>query len=110
MFEKGHKKYGGRKAGTKNKTNSEIRLNASIMLQSQLDNLEKKLPTLNDADYIKAIALLFKVVLPAQKQIETETINHPTEFQIEIVDKIEQATEKQVDTAIDKWVENSRNK
>ena len=100
MFTKGHDKIGGRKKGTQNKTSTEIRKNATIMLQSQLDVLKEKLPKLNDSDYIKAIALLFKHVLPAQKQIETDTISHPTNFQVEIIDRLSQVSDKDIDAAI----------
>ena len=100
MFTKGHDKIGGRKKGTQNKTSTEIRKNATIMLQSQLDVLKEKLPKLNDADYIKAIALLFKHVLPAQKQIETDTITHPVNSQVEIIDRLTQVSDKDIDAAI----------
>lgn len=100
MFTKGHDKIGGRKKGTQNKTSTEIRKNATIMLQSQLDVLKEKLPKLNDSDYIKAIALLFKHVLPAQKQIETDTISHPVNFQVEIIDRLTQVSDKDIDAAI----------
>ena len=62
----------------------EIREVSAMLLQGQLEALQDKLPTLKDSDYIKAIGLLMKHVLPAQKQIEVETVNHPTEFQIEL--------------------------
>jgi len=100
MFTKGHDKIGGRKKGTQNKTSTEIRKNATLMLQSELDVLKEKLPKLNDSDYIKAIALLFKHVLPAQKQIETDTISHPTNFQVEIIDRLSQVSDKDIDAAI----------
>jgi len=105
MFQKGHEKIGGRKKGTQNKTSTEIRKNATLMLQSELDVLKEKLPTLNDADYIKAIALLFKHVLPAQKQIETESINHPVNFQVEIIDRLSQVSDAEVENAIEKSIQ-----
>ena len=81
-----------------------------MLLQGQLDALQEKLPTLKDSDYIKAIGLLMKHVLPAQKQVEVETVNHPKEFQIEILDRIEQVSNDYLDNSIDEWVENQRNK
>ena len=110
MFQKGHEKIGGRQKGTQNKTSTEIRKNATIMLQSELDVLKEKLPKLNDSDYIKAIALLFKHVLPSQKQIEVDTIDHPVNFQVEIIDRLSQVTEKECEAAIDDWVQDKRNK
>ena len=81
-----------------------------MLLQGQLEALQDKLPTLKDSDYIKAIGLLMKHVLPAQKQVEVETVNHPTEFTIEILDRIEQVSNDDLDKSIDQWVDNQRNK
>ena len=109
-FEKGHTQSTGRPKGSQNKVSKEIREVSAMLLQGQLEALQEKLPTLKDSDYIKAIGLLMKHVLPAQKQVEVETINHPTEFQIEILDRIEQVSNDDLDNSIDEWVENQRNK
>ena len=109
-FEKGHNQSTGRPKGSQNKVSKEIRDVSAMLLQGQLDALQEKLPTLKDSDYIKAIGLLMKHVLPAQKQVEVETVNHPTEFQIEILDRIEQVSNDDLDNSIDEWVENQRNK
>jgi len=39
-------------------------------------------------------------VLPAQKQIETDTISHPVNFQVEIIDRLTQVSDKDIDAAI----------
>ena len=109
-FEKGHSHSTGRPKGSQNKVSKEIRDVSAMLLQGQLDALQEKLPTLKDSDYIKAIGLLMKHVLPAQKQVEVETVNHPTEFQIEILDRIEQVSNDDLDNSIDEWVKNQRNK
>ena len=96
----GKKKKGGRKKGTKNLVSKEIRANSALMLQSELDVLKEKLPRLNDADYLKAISMLFKHVLPSQKQIETETFEQNTNFQVEIIDRLSQVSDKDIDAAI----------
>ena len=99
-FKPGNKKKGGRKKGTKNLVSKEIRANSALMLQSELDVLKEKLPRLNDADYLKAISMLFKHVLPSQKQIETETFEQNTNFQVEIIDRLSQVSDKDIDAAI----------
>ena len=109
-FEKGHTHSTGRPKGSTNKVSKEIREVSAMLLQGQLEALQDKLPTLKDSDYIKAIGLLMKHVLPAQKQVEVETVNHPTEFTIEILDRIEQVSNEDLDNSIDEWVENQRNK
>ena len=109
-FKKGMQKTGGRTKGVSNNVSKEIREVSAMLLQGQLEALQDKLPTLKDSDYIKAIGLLMKHVLPAQKQIEVETVNHPTEFTIEILDRIEQVSNDDLDKSIDQWVDNQRNK
>ena len=51
-----------------------------------------------------------KHVLPAQKQVEVDTIQHPTEFQIEVIDKLADVSNEDLDKSIDQWVDNQRNK
>jgi len=109
-FKKGMQKTGGRTKGVNNNVSKEIREVSAMLLQGQLEALQDKLPTLKDSDYIKAIGLLMKHVLPAQKQVEVETVNHPTEFTIEILDRIEQVSNDDLDKSIDQWVDNQRNK
>ncbi|MDA9290217.1 hypothetical protein N9P91_00335 [bacterium] len=109
-FEKGHNHSTGRPKGSTNKVSKEIREVSAMLLQGQLEALQEKLPTLKDSDYIKAIGLLMKHVLPAQKQVEVEIVNHPTEFTIEILDRIEQVSNDDLDKSIDQWVDNQRNK
>ena len=110
MFRKGHEKTGGRKKGTQNKTSTEIREVSAALLQGELETLKELLPTLKPEQYLKAIAMLYKVVVPQQRQIETETINEPTEFTVEIIDRLSQVTENEAEAAIDDWVQNKRNK
>ena len=103
-FKPGNKKKGGRKKGTKNLVSKEIRANAALLLESELDVFKEKLPTLSDADYLKAIAMLFKHVLPSQKQIETETFEQNTNFTVEIIDKLSQVSDADVDAEIMKSI------
>jgi len=109
-FEKGHNQSTGRPKGSTNLVSKEIREVSALLLQGQLEALQDKLPTLKDSDYIKAIGLLMKHVLPAQKQIEVDTIQHPTEFQIEVINKLADVSNEDLDKSIDEWVENQRNK
>ena len=99
-FEKGHNHSTGRPKGSTNKVSKEIREVSAMLLQGQLEALQDKLPTLKDSDYIKAIGLLMKHVLPAQKQIEVDTIQHPTEITVEILERLETYTDEDVHDAI----------
>ena len=99
-FEKGHTHSTGRPKGSTNLVSKEIREVSAMLLQGQLEALQDKLPTLKDSDYIKAIGLLMKHVLPAQKQIEVDTIQHPTEITVEILERLETYTDEDVHDAI----------
>ena len=109
-FEKGNKLSKGRPKGATNKTSKAIREVSALMLEGQMELLEKKLPTLKDADYIKAIGLLYKYVVPQQKQIEMEVQNEDMSFQIEIIDRLDQVTNKQAEEVLDSLVEDALEK
>jgi hypothetical protein len=109
-FEKGNNLGKGRPKGSSNLVSKEIREFSAMLLQGELEILKAKLPTLNDGDYLKAIAMLYKNVLPAQKQIEQTEPEHPLNFEIQIIDKLSDVTDKEVDAAIDSYVIGQRNK
>jgi len=109
-FKPGHEKTGGRTKNQKNHVSKEIRKVSAALLQGELETLKELLPTLKPDQYLKAIAMLYKVVVPQQRQIETETIDHPVNFQVEIIDRLSQVTEKECEAAIDTWVQDKRNK
>ena len=48
------------------------------------------------------MGMLMKHVLPQQKQIEQNTFEHPTNFQIEIIDRIDQVRD---DNTLDKVID-----
>ena len=110
MFQKGMTKTGGRTKNTKNHVSKEIRKVTAALLQGELETLKELLPTLKPDQYLKAIAMLYKVVVPQQRQIEHDNINEPTEITVEIIDRLSQVTENEAEAAIDTWVQDKRNK
>jgi len=109
-FEKGHKFGKGRPKGSQNKTSKDIREVSAMILSGQLEELESRLSSLKDSDYIKAIGMLMKHTLPAQKQIEASIEKEEMNFQIEIIDRIDQVTNKQVEEVLDELVEEETRK
>ena len=103
-FTKGMQKSGGRSKNQPNKISNDIRLASAMLLEGQIDALAELLPKLKPAEYIKALQMLFKVAVPQQKQIETETINHPTNFQVEIIDRLSQVSDSDIEDAIQKSI------
>ena len=101
-FEKGHTYGKGRPAGSKNKNSKEIREMITQIVADNLDETKQRLSNLKDAEYFKAMGMLMKHVLPAQKHIEQNTFDHPTNFQIEIIDRIDQVRD---DNTLDKVID-----
>ena len=99
--EKGHTYGKGRPKGSTNKNSREIRELITQIVADNLDETKQRLSNLKDADYFKAMGMLMKHVLPAQKQIEQNTVDHPTNFVIEVIDRIDQVNDKTLDKAID---------
>ena len=105
-FQKDRTKTGGRAKGKMNTVSNEIRLASAMILEGQIEVLEALLPTLKPSDYLKALQMLYKVTVPIQKQIEVDTIEHPTNFQIEIIETLKAFSDSDVDMAIDNQVKN----
>ena len=99
-FEKGHNHSTGRPKGSQNKVSKEIREVSAMLLQGELETLKELLPTLKPEQYLKAIAMLYKVVVPQQKIVQADVTNHPTEITVEILERLETYTDKDVHDAI----------
>ena len=72
------------------------------IVADNLDETKQRLSNLKDADYFKAMGMLMKHVLPQQKQIEQVNDDMPTNFQIEIIDRIDQVRD---DNTLDKVID-----
>ena len=107
-FSKGMQKSGGRSKNQPNKISKNIRFASAMLLEGQIEVLAELLPKLKPAEYLKALQMLYKVAVPQQRQIEVDTIEHPTEFKIEIIETLKGYSDADVDTAIDAYVENQR--
>ena len=101
-FEKGHTYGKGRPKGSTNKNSREIREMITQIVADNLDETKQRLSNLKDADYFKAMGMLMKHVLPQQKQIEQVNDDMPTNFQIEIINRIDQVRD---DNTLDKVID-----
>ncbi len=72
------------------------------IVADNLDETKQRLSNLKDADYFKAMGMLMKHVLPQQKQIEQVNDDMPTNFQIEIINRIDQVKD---DNTLDKVID-----
>ena len=106
-FEKGHKLSTGRPKGSVNKVSKEIREVSAMILQGEIETLKERLKSLNDSDYIKAIGLLFKYCVPQQQQIALDVQQEQQNITVEIIDRLEQVTNEEVEEAIFKQADES---
>ena len=87
----------GRKAGVPNKITAEIKERLATILNEAMDSIDVK--TLTVSERLKLIQIGIQYVIPRLKH--TEEINEvPTNFQIEIIDRISQVSDKELDKAI----------
>ena len=71
-------KYGGRSIGTPNQTTAEVREKFSLLLENNIDNIQRDIDLLEPKDRIKTILELAKFVIPVLRSTEliAETENN----------------------------------
>ena len=87
-----------RKKGIPNKITSKVKDKLSDIVNDALDYLD--LETFSKAERLKLIQIGLQYVIPRLKQVEEVTDEMPREFQIEIIDRISQVSDKELDKAI----------
>lgn len=67
-FEKGHKKAGGRKAGTPNKATTDIKTKIAALIDTRFDAISDDLEQLDPKDRVAAYLKFMEYVLPKQRE------------------------------------------
>jgi hypothetical protein len=93
------KKYGGRTKGTPNKLSNEIKEKLSKVLMNAMSTLDIDSMTQNER--LKLIQIGLTYVVPKLKHTE-EIREEPREFQTEIIDRLTDYSDKDLDEAIRK--------
>ena len=88
----------GRKLGVPNKITAEVKEKLANILDEAIDSIDIK--TMTKAERIKLIQIGLQYVIPRLKQVEEVTDEMPTNFQIEIIDRLSKKTDKELDEAI----------
>ena len=87
----------GRKAGVPNKITAEIKERLATILNEAMDSIDVK--TLTVSERLKLIQIGIQYVIPRLKHTE-EVREEPRNFQIEIIDRLTDYSDKQLDDAI----------
>ena len=89
------KKFGGRTKGTPNKLNSEIKDKLSSIISEAIDSFD--IEDMTKAERLKLIQLGLPYIITKPQQ---EEIQEQQNFTIEIIDRLSDYSDKQLDNAI----------
>ena len=67
-FEKGRLKTGGRKAGSANRTSTDIKIRIANLIDEQFDNIAYDMSLLEPKDRVSAYMKLMEYVVPKQRE------------------------------------------
>ena len=87
-----------RPKGSPNKLTSIIKDKLGDILSEAIDSLDIK--EMNKAERLKLIQIGIQYVIPRLKQVDNVEDEMPTNFQIEIIDRLSKKTDKELDEAI----------
>jgi len=99
------KKFGGRTKGTPNKLNSEIKDKLSSIISEAIDSFD--IENMTKAERLKLIQLGMPYIITKPQQ---EEIQEQQNITVEIIDRLDQVTDKETDAAIDNYAMGQRNK
>ena len=99
------KKFGGRTKGTPNKLNSEIKDKLSSIISEAIDSFD--IADMTKAERLKLIQLGMPYIITKPQQ---EEIQEQQNITVEIIDRLEQVTDKETEAAIDNYAMGQRNK
>ena len=87
-----------RPKGSPNKITSEIKERLSQIIMNAMSSIDIDLMTQNEK--LKLIQIGLTYVIPRLKQVDNVEDEMPTNFQIEIIDRLSKKTDKELDEAI----------
>ena len=90
-----------RPKGSPNKITAEIKERLSQVIMDAMSTIDIDSMTQNER--LKLIQIGLTYVIPRLKQVEDVSDEIPTNFQIEIIDRLSKKTDKELDEAINKY-------
>ena len=88
----------GRPKGSPNKLTKDIKEKLSYIVKDALDSLD--IENFSRAEKLKLIQIGVQYIIPRLKQVEEITDEMPTNFQIEIIDRLGKYKDRDLDKAI----------
>ena len=88
----------GRISGKPNKLTAKVKERLATIIDEAMDSID--IEKLTIAERLKLIQIGLQYVIPRLKQVEEVTDEMPTNFQIEIIDRLSKKTDKELDEAI----------
>ena len=88
----------GRISGKPNKLTAKVKYRLATIIDEAMNSIDVEKLTI--AERIKLIQIGLQYVIPRLKQVEEITEEEPRNFQIEIIDRISQVSDKDLDKAI----------
>ena len=89
-----------RPKGSPNKITAEIKERLATILNEAMDSIDVK--TLTVSERLKLIQISVQYVIPRLKQVDNVDEEMPTNFQIEIIDRLDKYKDRDLDKAIRK--------
>ena len=88
----------GRISGKPNKLTAKVKDRLATIIDEAMDSID--IEKLTIAERLKLIQIGLTYVIPRLKQVEDVSDEMPTNFQIEIIDRLSKKTDKELDEAI----------
>ncbi|MDB3927600.1 hypothetical protein N9343_02530 [Flavobacteriaceae bacterium] len=88
----------GRKLGVPNKITAEVKEKLANILDEAIDSIDIK--TMTKAERLKLIQISIQYIIPRLKQVEEISEEEPRKFEIEIIDRLTDYSDKELDKAI----------
>ena len=97
-----------RPKGSVNKITSEIKEKIADLVSNVFETLDPN--TMTQQEKLKFIQIGLQYVVPRLRSIEQKEPQEEQKFTIEIIDRLEQVTDKETEAAIDNYAMGQRNK
>lgn len=87
--------YGKHTKRGKDNKSSRIRKMFAEIVEENIENAKERMQELDNPQFFKAMGMMLRHILPAQKQVEMDVTSNDDEYQEEIIRRLDLITEEQ---------------